>query len=113
MEHLNSVLIMSVGVIWGITNPFLEKHSKGVEDKAAEEMNLTEKKGEENSEQNLKEKENNPSRLMSFLHILTNWRFILAFLLNQLGSGLYVYSLGDLGTKLYILYHIELFQEYG
>lgn len=61
-------LLLLVGVIWGVTNPFLEEGVKGKQEDLS---------------------------WKSFLKTILNFRFILPFGVNQLGSLLYYYGLGQ------------------
>jgi len=65
-----------VGAIWGITNPFLEK---GSQDKPTKETDFGVK-----------------SLIKS---IFLNLKFLVPFLANQLGSGLYYYCMGKTGIR--------------
>ncbi|GAB6026132.1 hypothetical protein CHUAL_012330 [Chamberlinius hualienensis] len=67
--------LVVVSILWGFTNPLMKKASVGIEDV----------------------KRNN--RIAQFLaevkFLLFNWRYISAFILNQLGSVLYYWTLGS------------------
>lgn len=75
LQYSNKTYVFSsglviAGLVWGITNPFLEKGSK---DSTEEEFDLS---------------------LKSLLKTIFNYKFIIPFVINQLGSIIYYYFLG-------------------
>lgn len=64
-----------MGVIWGVTNPWLERGSSD-------------------------SKMEGGFSIKSLLKILVNYKFLVPFLLNQLGSVLFNYFMGSAGTIL-------------
>mmetsp|Transcript_27191 Transcript_27191/g.31351 ORF Transcript_27191/g.31351 Transcript_27191/m.31351 type:complete len:143 (-) Transcript_27191:68-496(-) len=62
--------LIVAGLIWGITNPFLEKGSK---ESQQEDFDLS---------------------LGSLLRTILNYKFIIPFAINQAGSSVYYYFLG-------------------
>ena len=79
---MQEILMASgVGLIWGITNPFLEQGAKAM---PSEDPNK-----QENSRFFL-------VRWAFFVFdLLLNYKFAIPFLLNQLGSVLFYYALGN------------------
>jgi drug/metabolite transporter (DMT)-like permease len=73
-----------VGALWGCTNPLLKEGSSDSVDEAA-------RAGEKNTEQ----RGFLARQLHILLGVLTNWRFVVPFALNQSGSAVYVYLLGS------------------
>lgn len=67
--------LVIAGLIWGITNPFLEKGSK---DTKQEDFDLS---------------------LGSLIRTIFNYKFIIPFGINQAGSVVYYYFLGKSGMK--------------
>lgn len=70
------VYVVAVGVIWGVTNPFMERASLAKQKKGTLDLST--------------------SRVMS---VLTDVAFLLPFLLNQLGSVLQVYALSLISNR--------------
>lgn len=75
----NIGLLITVGVVWGVTNPFMEKGTQSSKD-------IEEKK--------------NDFGWKSFLKTITNFKFLVPFLLNQIGSLLYYFLLGKISAFL-------------
>jgi hypothetical protein len=76
-----------VGALWGCTNPLLKEGSSSSVDQAArvaQKSNKQEASGDLWSRQ-----------LRILFGVLTNWRFLLPYVLNQSGSVVYVYLLGS------------------
>ena len=71
--------LILVGTIWGITNPLLEK---GSESEKSQSSDLS---------------------VNSLVKTLLNFRFLIPFAVNQLGSGLYYYFMGKTGSIVIIL----------
>lgn len=69
-QNLNLVL---VGIIWGVTNPFIRRGTTGV-DKIECESSVQ-------------------KTLFEIKFLITRWQYIVPFLINQCGSVLYVYAL--------------------
>ncbi len=65
-----------VGALWGCTNPLL-------------------KKGSDAGPPHIPHPNAFKNFFLEIVHLLSNWRFILPFLLNQLGSVAYVVTLGN------------------
>ena len=63
------ILIILAAVFWGVTNPFLKQGAPG----------LSEEK----------------SIIGKLIKLVTNWQFVVPFALNQFGSLLYYYSMGQ------------------
>ena len=80
MTDLNQILIaVSIGLLWGITNPFLETGAKVVDKKETE-----------------KKSKNFIVKGVWFLwSLIANYQFLIPFLINQLGSVLFYYALGN------------------
>lgn len=75
----NIGLLIFVGIIWGVTNPFMEKGSQNTE----------------KTENKTPEQENKRDfGWKSFIKTITNFKFFIPFLLNQSGSLLYYFLLG-------------------
>jgi hypothetical protein len=80
----NAIAMMLVGLIWGITNPFLEKGSSSY------------------SEQITQEKDKSRMKIFYDVYqILLNYKFLIPFLLNQTGSILFYFTLGKAGKIVY------------
>lgn len=75
----NLGLLILVGIIWGVTNPFMEKGTK-TENKSTEQQN------------------NQDFGWKSFIRTITNFKFFIPFLLNQSGSLLYYFLLGRISN---------------
>lgn len=69
-HNLNLIL---VGILWGVTNPFIRRGTTGV-DKVPTISGL-------------------PKILTEIKFLITRWQYIVPFLINQCGSVLYVYTL--------------------
>ena len=76
-----------VGALWGCTNPLLKEGSSSSVRAAEEERS---KQAEQQQEQHWLW-----SQLRLLLGVLTNWRFVIPFAVNQSGSVVYVYLLGS------------------
>ena len=63
------ILIVLAAVFWGVTNPFLKNGGVGMEEES--------------------------SVVGKFIRLLKNWKFLIPFGLNQFGSLLYYYSMGQ------------------
>jgi len=74
------ILLVFVAVLWGITNGLMKKYVKGIE-----------KVEEQNFLKNL---------LNEFLFIVYNWKYLLSFGANQMGSLLYYHALGQYDLSL-------------
>eukprot|EP00831_Metopus_contortus_P005035 TRINITY_DN1188_c0_g1_i9.p2 TRINITY_DN1188_c0_g1~~TRINITY_DN1188_c0_g1_i9.p2 ORF type:complete len:130 (+),score=4.14 TRINITY_DN1188_c0_g1_i9:230-619(+) len=75
-----------VGLLWGLTNPFLEQGSKGTTNESEETKRrcIAVRWG------------------LFFWRLLINWRFLVPFLLNQVGSILFYYALGNYSIALVV-----------
>jgi drug/metabolite transporter (DMT)-like permease len=71
MLILHIIGLSIVGVIWGITNPWLEKGSEG---QKSDDLDLS---------------------MKSLIKLILNYKFLVPFGLNQLGSVLYYILLGN------------------
>lgn len=71
MQSLLSLI--GVGVLWGATNPFLKRTSKGIE--------------------NVKADNAFSQFIQEIVFLFSNWKYMVTFLLNQSGSVLYYFSL--------------------
>ncbi|CAG7838504.1 unnamed protein product [Allacma fusca] len=69
------LLLVVVAIIWGITNPMMKKGSEGIE-------NCTSSSAFR-------------SFLMELKFLFLNWKYLMAYGLNQCGSLLYYYALGS------------------
>jgi len=63
------ILIVIAAIFWGVTNPFLKQGAPGL----SEEKSVVGK----------------------FMRLICNWQFVVPFALNQFGSLLYYYSMGQ------------------
>ena len=77
---LHALSFLLVGLLWGGTNPFIKLGSQGVEDVKGDTL-LSE-----------------TARKVFFL--ATRWRYMLPFALNQMGSVVYFYTLGQADLSL-------------
>jgi Putative transmembrane family 234 len=75
MEWHTIGMLVVVGVMWGCTNPFLNKASTEQKEKV---------------------------EWWNILSLITNWHFTVPFLLNQLGSVLFMYMLGQTKMSLVV-----------
>ncbi|KAK3756125.1 hypothetical protein RRG08_033009 [Elysia crispata] len=71
----DSLCLISVAALWGLTNPLLKKNSKGIE-----EINRDGKLSQ---------------LLAEFFFLITNWKYILSFVMNQTGSLVYYITLSS------------------
>ena len=87
MEAVDQIIVAAaVGLLWGITNPFLEHGAKTVN---------------KETEKDKTSKANILIRSLSFLwNLVSNYQFLIPYLMNQLGSVLFYYALGNAGTFL-------------
>eukprot|EP00455_Lapot_gusevi_P054014 TRINITY_DN8554_c0_g1_i2.p1 TRINITY_DN8554_c0_g1~~TRINITY_DN8554_c0_g1_i2.p1 ORF type:complete len:132 (+),score=21.62 TRINITY_DN8554_c0_g1_i2:54-449(+) len=76
LDHLLSFVV--VGALWGCTNPLLNKGSQ-----------------QENKKSEKKQKSGIKLFFSEIYQLITNWKFLLPFLLNQCGSVAYVSLLGS------------------
>jgi len=76
MDPFSVFLLILVSILWGFTNPLMKKGSEGIE-KCTDSSSWVK------------------SFLNELSFLLVNWKYLSAFLLNQLGSMLYYYSLGQ------------------
>ncbi|BES93037.1 Transmembrane protein 234 [Nesidiocoris tenuis] len=76
------VSLVATGFLWGITNPFLKIGTSGIE------------------------KIRDPNRITrtfkELFFLVTNWAYIIPFLINQCGSALYLFALQGADLKLAI-----------
>ncbi|KAL6051114.1 DnaJ (Hsp40), subfamily C, member 2 [Balamuthia mandrillaris] len=79
----NSFWLVTVGMLWGCTNPFIKLGSKGVQDL---------------------DKRSHP--LLQFLsetvYLFTRWQYVLPFAINMMGSVLFFWSLGSSDISLVV-----------
>ncbi|RUS86946.1 hypothetical protein EGW08_005271 [Elysia chlorotica] len=71
----DSLCLITVAALWGTTNPFLKKNSKGIEE--------------------IKKDGRMSQMLAEFFFLVTNWRYILSFVMNQTGSLVYYITLSS------------------
>lgn len=92
-DALNYFGLIMVGVLWGATNPFMEKGSSS---------NQKKKENENNQNDERKEDKKIDFGWKSFLQTILSFRFLIPFIINQAGSGLYYYLLGQTSTFFFI-----------
>lgn len=73
MSVVENTIFVVVGFLWGATNPLIKRGSVGID--AIEANNKLTK------------------LLLELKFMVTRWQYILPFLLNQMGSVLYVFAL--------------------
>jgi hypothetical protein len=73
----NIIGLIFVGVIWGITNPYMEKGTQGSEEKTDSKIDFSWK---------------------SFIKTISKLKFLIPFGLNQSGSLLYYFLLGRISS---------------
>lgn len=91
-DALNYLGLVMVGVLWGATNPFMEKGSSSNKDG---------KENDSNKKDDEKEYKKIDFGWRSFLQTILNLRFLVPFIINQAGSGLYYYLLGQTSTIIF------------
>eukprot|EP00747_Dinoflagellata_sp_TGD_P165259 gnl/TRDRNA2_/TRDRNA2_186303_c0_seq1.p1 gnl/TRDRNA2_/TRDRNA2_186303_c0~~gnl/TRDRNA2_/TRDRNA2_186303_c0_seq1.p1 ORF type:complete len:147 (+),score=17.98 gnl/TRDRNA2_/TRDRNA2_186303_c0_seq1:128-568(+) len=82
----------AVGTLWGATNPFLREGAQSADGTNGCTASDTERSGEAQ----VQDSGSLPKRVLAQLfRAFARWRFLAPFLLNQLGSVLYYYLLGE------------------
>ena len=95
------VWLTIVGMLWGCTNPLLKQGSTGVSgnennnnNKEEKEKTAQEEKKEEEDEEGGTSGNNIVKRaLKDVLFLLSRWRYVVPFLVNQLGSVVFFWRL--------------------
>lgn len=77
---VDSIWLITVAALWGFTNPFLKKGGKGIEQIQSESRWL--------------------QVLYELLFLVSNWKYMLPFLVNQSGSVLYYVTLSSVDLSL-------------
>ncbi|GFR88334.1 transmembrane protein 234-like [Elysia marginata] len=73
--YRDAVNLVVVAALWGMTNPLLKKNSKGIED-----IN----------------RDGKFSQMMAeFFFLVSNWKYIVSFVMNQTGSVVYYLTLAS------------------
>jgi len=85
MDPWALLYIITVALIWGLTNPLMKKCSKGIETCASEGTSSSSWIS---------------SLFLELKFLFTNWQYCLAYLLNQCGSLLYYYTLGQVDLSI-------------
>ncbi|XP_059169915.1 transmembrane protein 234 homolog [Physella acuta] len=76
MKHLGDAFwLLIVATLWGATNPLIKRHSKGVED--------------------IKRTGRVSQFVAEIAFLFLNWKYLLSFLCNQLGSVVYYVTLAS------------------
>ena len=86
--------LLAVAALWGCTNPLLNKASQGMEQRPASSPAVLASSSAATTSA--------PRSLLRRLacdtaYLLTNWRFLLPFAINQAGSALFLVALGHAG----------------
>lgn len=91
------VWLTIVGMLWGCTNPLLKQGSTGVSGNGNDKdegKTVKEEKGEEGGEGGRKTEGSIVMRaLKDILFLLSRWRYVVPFLVNQLGSVVFFWRL--------------------
>lgn len=89
------VWLVVVGMLWGCTNPLIKHGSSGV---ASELSNSAKEDGSSSSNGNSSAEKNGKkgvvgTALKDVLFLLSRWRYVVPFLVNQLGSVVFFWRL--------------------
>lgn len=84
-----ALAFIAVGALWGCTNPLLNRGSKGMEQRA-----------------DLKALPVVQRAVAEIAYIVSQWRFVVPFIINQLGSVVYFGVISSEGTALSLAYPI-------
>ncbi|XP_060599715.1 transmembrane protein 234 homolog [Ruditapes philippinarum] len=80
MTIVTAAWLIVVAGFWGATNPFIKRGSKGIE--------------------SIKESSPFKQFIAELLFLITNWKYLLPFLINQAGSVLYYITLASADLSL-------------
>ncbi|XP_030838921.1 transmembrane protein 234 [Strongylocentrotus purpuratus] len=78
--YLGALWLVLVAILWGGTNPFLKREGAGIE--------------------SVKQKNAVTQFFFEMKHLFLNWKYLLAFLINQSGSVVYYLTLASADLSL-------------